>query len=184
MQQELTSRELVINQPGSSNLAVYKSLARFMKTGDLLLWRSNSLLGAAIRFFSHGSVNHASGIICFPDYDGGYNRRWTTEALEHGTVLNYLSKRLEEYDGSVWWYPLKDEWELKRNEIGRRALEMIGVGYDFGSLFKNAVAKVSADARRLFCSEYYFLSLGFEGKAPTPADLPELGIYKQEVQIL
>jgi hypothetical protein len=162
---------------------MYDDIKHLMKTGDLLLWRSNSLLGAAIRFFSHGNVNHASIVMCFPDYQGDDYRRWTTEALEHGTVLNFLSRRLNEYDGQVWWYPLKDEWDQQRCIIGRRALSMIGIEYDYSSLFKNLLGKVSAEARRLFCSEYYFLALGMEGKAPTPADLPGLGIFKPEVQI-
>jgi hypothetical protein len=161
----------------------YTDIKQQMKTGDLLLWRSNSLLGAAIRFFSKGTVNHASIVMCFPEYEGEECRRWTTEALEHGTVLNLLSRRLDDYDGQVWWYPLKDDWEQQRSIIGHRALEMIGIPYDYKSLFKNIVGKVSAEARRLFCSEYYYLSLGLQGEAPTPADLPNLGIFKQEVKI-
>lgn len=161
----------------------YNKFKQQMKTGDLLLWRSNSLLGATIRFFSKGPFNHASIVMCFPEYEGEECRRWTTEALEHGTVLNLLSRRLDKYDGQVWWFPLKDDWEQQRSIIGRRALSMIGIGYDYKSLFKNILGKVSAEARRLFCSEYYFLSLGMEGKAPTPAGLPSLGIFKQEVQI-
>lgn len=165
-------------------LAKYNEIRHKMQTGDLLLWRSNSLLGAAIRYFSKGNVNHASIVMCFPEYEGEECRRWTTEALEHGTVLNLLSRRLDKYDGQVWWYPLKDDWGQQRCIIGRRALSMIGIEYDYGSLFKNLLGKVNAEARRLFCSEYYFLALGMEGKAPTPAGLPGLGIFKDAVQIL
>lgn len=142
-----------------------------MKTGDLLLWRSNSLLGMAIRYFSKGSVNHASMLIRLRDYEGQEKRVFTSEALEHGIVLNLLSKRMDEYDGEVWWLQLREEWDSKRSEIGVRAFQYMGVGYDYGSLFKNAICKVSTEASKLFCSEYYYLCLGQTGKAPTPQDL-------------
>jgi hypothetical protein len=118
----------------------------------------------------------------FAEYEGHDARRFTTEALEHGIILNLLSKRLEEYDGEVYWYPLMEAWD--RTVIGERAMEYIGVPYDYGSLFKNAFGKVSADARELFCSEYCFICYGFSGKAPTPGDMPGLGIFMKPVRIL
>ncbi len=165
-------------------LSRYETFKKDMQTGDLLLWSSDSLIGAAIRFFTRSNVNHASMILRFPEYEGAEGRRFTTEALEHGTVLNLLSRRLETHKGEVWWYPLKDEWNPDRNEIGHRALELIGRPYDYKSLFENIACHVSTDAKKLFCSEYYYLSLGLSGKAPRPNDLPGLGIFKPPVQIL
>lgn len=166
------------------DLHIYNLHREQMKTGDLLLWRANSLLGAAIRMFSHADVNHASLVMQFQEYEGAEKRRFTTEALSHGIVLNLLSKQLDQYDGQVWWYSI-DECEPEyRQYIGIKALEYIGVPYDYESLFKNAFGTVSADARRLFCSEYCFLCYGFEGEAPTPGDMPKLGIFKEPVRIL
>jgi len=154
-----------------------------MKTGDLLLWRSNSLLGSAIRFFSKGTVNHASILIRLSEYEGLERRVFTSEALEHGIVLNLMSKRMEEYDGDVWWYQLKPEWNTERTKIGERAFQYLGVAYDYGSLFKNAICRVSAEASKLFCSEYYYICLGQTGKAPTPQDLITYGWFKKPVLI-
>lgn len=154
-----------------------------MKTGDLLLWRSNSLLGSLIRFFSKGKVNHASLLLRIIAYEGQEKRVFTSEALEHGVVINPLSLRLQEYDGEVWWYPLRKEWDNERNAIGVRALQYLGVGYDYGSLFKNAICRVSADVRKLFCSEYYYICLGRSGTAPTPEDLKEYKWFKKPVLI-
>lgn len=154
-----------------------------MKTGDLLLWRSNSVLGSLIRYFSKGIVNHASILIRLESFEGITKRVFTSEALEHGIVLNILSKRMEEFDGDVWWYPLKPEWEIERKRIGERAFEYLGVGYDYGSLFKNAICRVSAEASKLFCSEYYYICLGQNGKAPTPQDLINYGWFKKPQQI-
>ena len=165
-----------------NDLTIYNAVKVQMRTGDLLLWRSRSLLGAVIRYFSKATVNHAGLVMRFSEYEGNDNRRFTTEALEHGIVLNLLSRSLEEYDGEVWWYPLMDGWD--RTVIGNRMLEYIGVPYDYGSLLRNAFGKVTADARRLFCSEYAFLCYGYTGKAPTPGDMPSMGIFKKPVKLL
>lgn len=163
---------------------IYQRYRPDMKTGDLLLWSTNSLLGAVIRYFSKAAVNHASLVIRLQEYEGTERRRFTTEALEHGIILNLLSKRIAEYNGSVWWYPLKDEWNDRRTEIGEKAMSYIGTPYDYKSLFKNAFGKVSADARELFCSEYCFICYGMAGESPTPGDMPGLGIFKQPIKIM
>lgn len=154
-----------------------------MKTGDLLLWRSNSLLGVIIRRFSKGIVNHASLLVRLSEYEGIERRVFTSEALEHGIVLNLLSKRMKEYDGDIWWYQLKPEWNVERTKIGERAFEYMGTPYDYDSLFKNAICKVSAEATKLFCSEYYYICLGQKGKAPTPQDLISFGWFNKPVLI-
>jgi hypothetical protein len=95
-------------------------------------------------------VNHSSLVMKLSEYEGKERRRFTTEALEHGIVLNYLSRRIEQYDGEVWWYPLKDEWNERRGAIGEMGLAFIGVPYDYQSILRQLVGKVSTDIRRLF----------------------------------
>lgn len=165
------------------DITEYDAIKDQMKTGDLLQWRSNSLLGAAIRWKTKSNVNHSSLIIRLAEYEGLERRRYTTEALEHGIVLNFLSRRLEQFDGEVWWYQLNDTWNHARQEIGADALSMVGIPYDYKSLFYQLIGKVSADARKLFCSEYCYLSYGFTGTAPAPADMPALGIFKQPIKL-
>jgi hypothetical protein len=166
-----------------ADITKYNEVKDQFKTGDLLQWKSNSLIGWAIRWKTHSNVNHSSLVIRLAEYEGLERRRYTTEALEHGTVLNFLSRRIELHDGEVWWYPLVDEWNENRQAIGERALSMIGIPYDYGSIFKQLFGKVSADARSLFCSEYCYLSYGFTGTAPSPADMYNLGIFKPGVKI-
>lgn len=165
------------------DLTLYHHHKQNMMTGDLLLWRANSLLGLAIRHFSKAEVNHASLVMHFSQYEGDVHRRFTTEALSKGIILNLLSKQLEQYDGKVWWYRLKSDWESRRAMIGTNAMKYIGTPYDYKSLFKNAFGRVSADARELFCSEYCFVCYGLNGTAPTPGDMPKLGIFWDPVLI-
>jgi hypothetical protein len=162
----------------------YHAVKEKMKTGDLLQWRSNSVVGSLIRWRTRADVNHSSLVMRFAEYQGEERRRFTTEALEHGTVLNLLSRRLETFDGSCWWHPLRPDWNNRRREIGERALDLIGIPYDYRSIVSQIFGRVSSDARRLFCSEYCFLCYGQEGIAPTPADMPLLGIFGPGVQIL
>lgn len=165
------------------DLTLYEQYKQDMRTGDLLLWRANSLLGVAIRAFSHADVNHASLVMHFEQYEGGEHRRFTTEALSPGIVLNLLSKQLERYDGKVWWLRLNADWDARRAMIGTNAMKYIGTPYDYHSVVKNAFGRVSADARELFCSEYCFLCYGLKGTAPTPGEMPALGIFAEPVLI-
>lgn len=159
-----------------------------MRTGDCLLYRSKTLLGWVIRLFSP-TFNHAGLVVRFDQYQGQECRLWTLEALEHGVVLNYLSRRLGECDAEVWWYPLKDKYNSKRDLVGEFALVQSGQPYDYDSLFKNILGRVSVNARELFCSELAFMSWRYAGivkgdTAPRPGDIPGLGIFKEKVQIL
>jgi hypothetical protein len=165
-------------------LAIYNKYKDQMKTGDLLQWRSKSALGWAIRLVTGARENHSSLVIRLSEYEGLERRRFTQEALEHGIVLNLLSRRLENHKGNVWWYPLKDDWSYKRQEIGEKALFFAGTSYDYKSLFKQLFTKVSADARDLFCSELCFICYGYEGIAPNPGEMTALGIFKEPVQLL
>jgi len=169
-----------------NDLSVYNSVKDRMQTGDLLQWKSNSLLGWAIRWKTGSNVNHSCLVLRFHEYEDAVGRRFTTEALEHGWVLNLLSRRLEQFDGEVWWYPLKEEFGIpaKRIIIAQNALDFIGTPYDYKSIVKQLFGRVSADAKDLFCSEGVYICYGGQGTAPNPGEMPGLGLFKDPVQIL
>lgn len=172
------------------DLTKYNEVKDRMKTGDLLQWKSNSIIGSLIRCRTARSlpegwpaVNHSSLVIRLSEYEGLERRRFTQEALEHGVVLNLLSRRLEAFDGEVWWYPLKEEFNGVRQVMGELALAYTGVPYDYGSLFRQILGKVSADARSLFCSELCCIIYGYTGKMLSPAEMPELGMFEEKVKL-
>ncbi len=166
------------------DLTLYNAVRDQMQTGDMLLWANQTPLGMAIRHFSKASVNHASTIAVLKGYDEP--RVFTVEALEGGVVINYLSSVLANYNGEVWWYPLSDKWDFPefRAYVERNMFKHIGTPYDVGSLLKNAVKHVQADDSKLFCSEDVFLDYGFTGIAPTPGEMPALGLHKEPIQIM
>jgi hypothetical protein len=170
-------------------LDIYLEHRGEMQTGDLLLWKSRSIIGALIRFFSRGDFNHAGLVLKLEEFANLKDRRWTLEAMESGIVLHLLSRRLQAYDGEIWWYPLKDMFDYCRDDIGSWSIEKVGTPYDYGSLFKNALGRVSADAKSFFCSEYAFMAYRDNGipvdfdKAPRPADMPLLDIFGPPVKL-
>jgi len=69
-------------------------------------------------------------------------------------------------------------------------LSLIGTPYDYSSLFKQVLSRVSVDAHRLFCSEYWYFCWQKAGVpfssnvAPRPGDLKDSTILQSGVKIL
>lgn len=163
---------------------IYDRVKNDMKTGDILYWRSKSLVGSLIRWRTGGRGNHISQIIRLTDCEAG-ERRYHTEAVERGVYPNLLSKRIKEFTGSVWWLPLTDAWDICREDIAVRMAEMWGTPYDYPSLFWQIIGSVSTDAEQLFCSEFAWRALGYSGIAPNPKELAEdkPHLYKADILI-
>jgi len=166
-----------------NDLTKYNVVKEQLKSGDLLLWQTNGKVGRIIQWYTDSDYSHASLVIRLAEYEGLERHRYTTESLRHGVVLNLLSRRLEHQKGHAWWFPLKDEWNDKRQLIGERALSYVGIPYDFKGIFRFLFGPVSADIQAIFCSELCALAYGYEG-APSPAQLLDYGIHKAGVQIL
>jgi hypothetical protein len=161
-----------------------------MQTGDCLLWSSRTLIGRLIQWFCGAEENHASLVLRLHEYEGLRNRVFLLEALEHGIVLRLLSDRLKDYRGRVWLHRLTPDLDPHRNKIAVWALNQVGKGYDYLSLFKQAISRVNADAREFFCSEYVYFAwrnIPHHGmtteKAPRPCDIPGLGVTMKPLLI-
>jgi len=167
----------------------YQDNRHRIKTGDAIQWRSHTALGFLIRMFSKG-VNHTSLVVRIEYYDP-YDRVFLLEALEPGIVLTSLSRRLAMHNGEAFWLPLSTDFDNKRYAIGAWALSFVGVEYDYESLFRQVFGRVSAEAKRFFCSEFAYLAwqnAGIPmknptGKAPRPCDIPGLGVFDDAVKI-
>ena len=175
-----------------NNLDRYYAVRHLIDTGDLLEWRGTSLVARGIRLFTGRDVNHSSLCVKMP-YGHDEPRRFMIEAEAKGLQFRLISKVLENYDGQVWWYKLKPEYDDKREAIGRWAFDClsIDVGYDYYSLFAQIVGRVSLDGRRYFCSEFYDAMLAEFGIASPdprgarrPGDFESLGIFLGKVRIL
>ncbi len=169
-------------------LSRYRTFRRGMDTGDLIEFRSNSVIGCGIRWKTGNRVNHTAPVIRLKRY--AEERVFLLEALEHGIVINLLSRRLENFDGYAEWLGVKQQYIHFRRDIGRAMLSYVGVPYDYGSIIRQLFARVSADAEKLFCSEFAAIALKDAGlpvsldPVPYPGDMVALGIHRSPLRIL
>jgi hypothetical protein len=171
-----------------NDLTIYQKYRDQLKTGDALLYRGHSIVDWLILKFSK-DWNHAGLVVRLDEYKGQECRVWTVEATSPAVTLVLLSKKLAEYDGEVWWFPLLDKFDDRRGKVGEFALAQAGTKYDFKSLIKNILGRVTVSMRALFCSELDFLAWRDAGIvsgdiAPRPGDIPGLGIFKEPVRLV
>ena len=184
-----------------ADMSLYYGNRPNFKFGDLLQWSGTSILSKAIQSKTENdrpqyekdhdiNVSHSSLLVTMPIYEGLEHRVWTTEAVENGTVLHLLSKKLDSYSGKLWWYPLKDDIGSDdfRKQVGINAFELIGIPYGFKDLFIGLFERPKIDINRLCCSEYCQVCyLGIDvakGQyALNPNQMPTLGIFKEPVLI-
>lgn len=165
----------------------YKCWRPYLWTGDLLEWQSDSFIGHAIQYKTGKDVNHTGIVLRFMSFDK--ERVYTLEALGKGVYPNLVSRRLSNHKGKVFWLQLKPQYETYRPLIAKEALKYIGIKYDYGSLFKQLLSRVSVNADAFFCSELAYKAMEDAGLpinalyAPRPGDFHDLGIFRQRFRI-
>ncbi len=177
-----------------NNLGVYEGIRHLMKTGDGLGFYNYSPIGKAIAWKTRGDGplphSHWGGVIRLQEYEGLERRRFSLEALSVGFYPDILSSYIKTYKGRIWWYPLQDEWDNKRQVIGEKALSLIGTKYDWKSFFSFALMQVSPEVRRLFCSEAWQIIYKEAGiplkvkKALSPTGMHHLNIFKDAIRLI
>jgi len=159
----------------------------YIWTGDLLEWQSKTALGWLIRKFTGRDVNHTSLVIRFTSFD--QERVYNLEALARGVYPNLLSRRLEHHRGKVYWLQLRPGYDSQRVGIAREAMKYVGLKYDYGSLLKQAISRVSAQTDAFFCSELCYqagVEAGLPIKqefAPRPGGFGEMDVYRERIRI-
>jgi hypothetical protein len=198
-----------------NDVTIYNQYAPVMDTGDSLLYVGNAFISHVIQWWvkiflllkkekdkpkmnwrpwplktaCFPIYNHGNMVLRLAAYEGKTDRRWVLDARASGVFPVLLSRYLEEYNGHCYWYPLKDQYGPQRVAIGCTALELAGRKYDFMGLVKNALGRVSANARKVFCTESIFLSYRDGGKivvgdkTPRPDQLPALGVFKEPIKL-
>lgn len=160
-----------------------------MLTGDVIEWRSRTIIGALIRARTGADVNHSSLVVNF-DFDGCRQRRYVLEALNGGIELRLLSKRLERHHGEAYWSALDPRFDGYRSRLLGWALDKVGTEYDYGSLFKQLFASVSLNAERYFCSEFVQDAwecaeiIPRQDRAIQPGGFDDLGVLMRRVKLI
>jgi hypothetical protein len=174
-------------------MSLYQSSRDAIQTGDLIEFRSDSLIGRAIRAVTRREVNHTALVIRPDDLFGIEDRVVLLEALEGGVAPNYLSQRLDRHRGQAYWLPVRIAGPETRRRIGRIAVDTFlfrKPRYDYRSLFFQLAFRVSLDAGRYFCSEWcqWVLTqadvLEYRDTAMRPGEFFDTGMFYNPVQIL
>lgn len=171
--------------------AVYSEVRDKMQPGDLIAFGGQGAFSKLIKWWTKSRVSHV-GVVAKIDEQGRIMVMEST-SLDgfKGVQLNRLSRRVDEYNGEVWWYPLR--------ESARKDLSLIafwkflwrqdGKKYDYWQVFKVAIPVYSKESeRRMFCSELVYGAYEAGGivrdansSKMTPDDLTHEIIFAEEI---
>jgi hypothetical protein len=189
-----------------NDLTKYNAVKEIMKSGDMLAWQSNSVLGKLIRWRAgwfnkidkNREYSHTSAVLRMQEWEDQERRRYHIEAGPKGFYPAILSNEVKNYDGKLWLYPLKKEYNPLRGAVGLELLSMMGIGYDFPGLVENVFSRIKPGAKWLFCSGAIYMAykkvIGISKACayckkhgefmPTPTDMPSLELFDERIQIL
>ena len=172
------------------DLSQYDGLRSLIKTGDLVEFASNGLVGRAIMRVTGKGVSHSALVVRLPYRDSP--RRYIIEAIRTGVEFQLLSDVLQHYDGRVVWYGLKNEYDDLREGIGEWAFAELAKHkkYDFGGVIAQFWGRVSLDSRKYYCSEIIDLAYIEAGiikpdpkGARVPGDFVPLEIFGSQAHL-
>jgi hypothetical protein len=172
------------------DLSQYDGLRSLIKTGDLVEFASNGVVGRSIMAVTGKPVSHSALVVRLPYQNSP--RRYIVEAVRTGLEFQLLSDVLQHYDGKVIWYGLKKEYNDKRDLIGEWAFQELSQhkSYDFGGVVAQLWGRVSIDSRKYFCSEFIddaYIACGLVSPDPkgarVPGDFVPLGIFDSQAHL-
>jgi len=189
---------------------MYSQYRDQIKTGDAILFSSNrSFIGWIIQKLTHSNFNHAAGVVRLEEFSGMIDRIYLAEA-KFKVCFTRLSYILEKYNGSIYLVKLRSEMDPIRPYIASSYLDDLGKFYDFKGCIGNIFGRVPMDTTHLFCSELWWHGIldGYDkyrkewgsdikpvgslvsnsleylkGRAPTPADIPNLSVVEVLINI-
>ncbi|MDJ0600162.1 MAG: hypothetical protein QNJ37_15135 [Crocosphaera sp.] len=194
----------------ASSVEKYEQYRPQMKNGDVIAFSGKGLLSDIIKLGTLSPYSHV-GILLNVDMSGGLGqsvlmiestaqidlRDADNKEVQKGVQIHWLSKRLEMYDGKVWWVPLKQEIPqegLIKMEMWLRKTHNQKVGFDEDQmwwagidLFDRFGLENEPDFSLFFCSEFVTKALQEAGvidpeinpSEQTPKDVVNFPIFQQ-----
>jgi hypothetical protein len=165
-------------------LSNYSAVRSDMKAGDLIAFGGQGLISRIIKWRTRSPVSHVGVVMEIDDHGRVMVMESTSLGGQCGVQVNRLSKRVREYDGNVWWFPLRKQldeedrfWEFLWAQDGKK--------YDRRQVAKAAFnLPTHENYKRLFCSElvagaYKAGGLQFVGNPSrmTPVEVCNLPIF-------
>ncbi len=193
----------------------YEDARPKMKPGDVIAFSGKGHFSEIIKMVTFSEVSHV-GVVLQTQIASHSDGRYFNQIIEAATVKGFsgvsisrFSERLLEYQGAVWWLPIKSD--LRENEDAHKTFYnfLFGhaearTGYDLPQALKSAADKFDdlpynmngpfynkEDFSRFFCSELVAAGLERAGvvgtvnaSEVTPIDLCRWSIYEDDYYLL
>lgn len=174
--------------------AKYHEIREDIQDGDIIAFGGRGAISNLIKLFTRSNVSHVA-LILKSALESGERLNMIIESTTldgySEVVINRLSNRLRNYQGEVWWLPLRQELRDNANWEGayewlksqkRKAydnVQAIGAGLDL-------ILNNKEDFDKLFCSElccaFFEERLGIvpqiNSSEVTPIDLCMFNLYE------
>ncbi len=191
---------------------IYQEARPQMKPGDVIAFGGKGHFSEIIKFATRSEVSHV-GIVLQTKVQDDDTDRFFNQIIEstgaNGVAVCRFSDRLTEYEGEMWWLPLRrDLWQEKfdkkefYNFLFNQAREK--KPYDLSQSIKSALDVLdklpfglhgpgynSEDFSKFFCSELVAAGLEIAGMVPsinasevTPIDLCRWNIFEEDYYLL
>lgn len=190
----------------------YEKERERMKPGDVIAFGGKSTFSEVIKIATWSHISHVSTILQTKVAINDGTNRYFNQVIEstslnnfNGVSISRLSERIDNYDGDIWWLPLRRD--LRENAEAHikfydflfdKALRR--VEYDMPQAIKSALDLLDSikgpaynreDFSKFFCSE--LIAAGFEAAGivstvnaseVTPIDLCRWNIYEDSYYLL
>jgi hypothetical protein len=167
----------------------YDDVRNQMLPGDVLAFGGKGRFSDLIKWVSNGVVSHVGIVI---NNVVAFNQVVESATINgfSGVSTNFVYKRILEYDGELWWFPLRDKVRRKL-DIGamqKFLLEQDGKHYDLRQAVVAGLGLIKNDENfdEFFCSEIVAAGLEAGGIVSLnasmimPIDVCKLDIYSDD----
>lgn len=141
---------------------LYSQVRSQMRPGDLIAFGGKGRFSRLIKWAIRGNVSHVGSVL---HRVGGQVTR--VELIESTSLYGKpcvqtaaISMHVDEYDGEMWWFPLREHVRRGCNELAylEEATKILGCPYDFSQAILSALPWwlnwISPESStRMFCSE-------------------------------
>ncbi len=184
---------------------MYEKTREYMRTGDIIAFSGKGRTSNIIKRFTHSDISHVGIVYCTEGRikimeSTSLNGMADCETGEFikGVQVQYLSERLESYDGQAYWCALNQDaneypmLEWLQDVHGKRTpydtIQALGAGADWIDYLGFANEE---DFSSLFCSELVCKALQLAGvvnrevnpSEQTPADVMKYKCLEARLQI-
>jgi len=144
----------------------YEAIRASIRPGDMIAFSGKGTFSEIIKSVTRSGVSHVAAVLKTEQHDIPRVQVIESTSLNGfvGVSISYLSQRIHNYDGEMWWFRLSDgmrecfnekayyEWLLKQHnkeyDLGNAIKAGLDVLGDFGGL-----TYAKEDFSKLFCSE-------------------------------